>query len=82
MQESTKSFLIKDLLRDLVHNVESASGRLSDVFIFVSYQGKLKKNRFCFSVVKSYESDEKNILFRRNRRESFAKRTGKPKLKN
>lgn len=24
MQESTKSFLIKDLLRDLVHNVDSA----------------------------------------------------------
>lgn len=43
MQESNKSFLIKDLLRDLVHNVESASGRLSDVSIITSNQGKLKK---------------------------------------
>lgn len=30
MQESTKSFMIKDLLRDLVHNADSSSpGRLS-----------------------------------------------------
>lgn len=32
MQESSKSFLIKDLLRDLVHNVDTTSQGMAKVF--------------------------------------------------